>query len=86
MPGDIAYLDVNNDGVIGPADRGYIGTPFPPYNYGGSFAVEYKGFDFEIAGQGSAGHKIYTQRRTATFAVLNYEAMRLNAWTTPGIN
>src|SRR5688572_13494704 len=84
LPGDIAYLDLNGDGVIGPADRGYIGTPFPPYNYGGSIVVDYKGFDFEIAGQGSAGHKIYTQRRTATFAVLNYESMRLNAWTTPG--
>lgn len=31
-----------------------------------------------------AGHKIYTQRRTSTFAVLNYEANRLNAWTAPG--
>ena len=81
LPGDIAYADINGDGVIGPADRGYIGTPFPPYSYGGSISLEYKGFDFEIAGQGAAGHKIYTQRRTATFAVLNYESNRLNAWT-----
>src|SRR5512145_2728719 len=44
----------------------------------------YKGFDLMIEGQGVAGNKIYTQRRTATFAVLNYETNRLNAWTGPG--
>ena len=84
LPGDIAYADINGDGIIGPTDRGFLGTPFPPYSFGGSISVGYKGFDLEIDGQGAAGHKIYTQRRTATFAVLNYETMRLNAWTTPG--
>lgn len=84
LPGDIAYADVNGDGIISPADRGYIGTPFPPYSFGGSINLGYKGFDLQIEGQGAAGHSIYTQRRTSTFAVLNYEANRLGAWTTPG--
>lgn len=84
LPGDIAYADIDGDGAITPADRGYIGSPFPDYNFGANISLEYKGFDMEIQGQGSAGHKIYTQRRTATFAVLNYETMRLNAWTAPG--
>lgn len=86
LPGDIAYADINGDGLLTPADRGYIGTPFPPYSFGGSISIGYKGFDLEIEGQGSAGNKIYTQRRTATFAVLNYETNRLNAWTAPGTN
>ena len=84
LPGDVAYLDRNGDGLLTPADRGYIGTPFPPYSYGASFSLNYKGITLDIEGQGAAGHKIYTQRRTSTFAVLNYEANRLNAWTTPG--
>ncbi|HEX5653985.1 MAG TPA: SusC/RagA family TonB-linked outer membrane protein, partial [Chitinophagaceae bacterium] len=84
LPGDVAYADRNGDGVLTPADRGYIGTPFPPYSYGANISLGYKGFDFEVEGQGAAGHKIYTQRRTSTFAVLNYETNRLNAWTTPG--
>jgi hypothetical protein len=46
--------------------------------------MAYKGFDFNIEGQGMAGNKIFTQRRTANFATLNYEANRLNAWTGPG--
>lgn len=84
LPGDIAYADVNGDGIISPADRGYIGTPFPPYSFGGNFTLGYKGFDVELDVQGMAGHKIYAQRRTSTFAVLNYEVNRLNAYTTPG--
>ncbi|MGI8600645.1 MAG: SusC/RagA family TonB-linked outer membrane protein [Chitinophagaceae bacterium] len=84
LPGDISFEDVNGDGVITTADRTYLGTPFPPYNYGGSINLGYKGFDILIEGQGSAGNKIYTQRRTSNFATLNYESNRLNAWTGPG--
>lgn len=84
LPGDIAYEDVNGDGKIDGNDRTYLGTPFPLYNFGASLSVTYKGFDFLLEGQGVAGNKIYTQRRTATFAVLNYETNRLKAWTGPG--
>ncbi len=84
LPGDVAYEDVNGDGLISPADRSFLGTPFPPYSFGGSFTLDYKNFDFLIEGQGVAGNKIFTQRRTANFAVLNYESNRLNAWTAPG--
>ncbi len=83
-PGDIAYEDTNGDGVISPLDRQYLGTPFPPYSYGINLGLTFKGFDASIDGQGVAGNKIYTQRRTSNFAVLNYESNRLNAWTTPG--
>ena len=84
LPGDIRYADNNGDGIISPADRGYIGSPFPPYNFGGNFTLGYKGFDLDVDLQGMTGHKIYTQRRTSTFAVLNYEANRLNAYSTAG--
>ena len=65
-------------------DRTYLGTPFPVYNFGGSVTLGYKEFDMQIELQGVAGNKIYTQRRISNFAVLNYEANRLNAWTAPG--
>lgn len=84
LPGDVAYEDVNKDGIIDSKDRTYLGTPFPLYNFGFNLVLRYKGLDLAIEGQGVAGNKIYTQRRTATFATLNYEANRLNAWTGPG--
>lgn len=84
LPGDIAYADTNGDGRLTEADRTYLGTPFPPYNFGTSLTLNYKGFDLMLEGQGVAGNKIFIQRRTATFATLNYEANRLNAWTGAG--
>ena len=84
LPGDIAYEDVNSDGVISAADRTYLGTPFPVHNFGVNLGLGYKGFDFILEGQGVAGNKVYTQRRTLNFATLNYETNRLNAWTAPG--
>ncbi len=86
LPGDIAYEDVNGDGLLTPADRTNLGTPFPPYSFGINLSVAYKGFDFLVEGQGVAGNNIYTQRRTANFATLNYESNRLNAWTAGGTN
>lgn len=84
LPGDIAYADINGDGAITPADRTYLGSPFPKFNFGFNVSLGYKNWDLVLEGQGVAGNKIYTQRRTATFAVLNYETNRLNAWTGPG--
>ncbi len=83
-PGDISFADINGDGIINQNDRGYLGTPFPPYSFGGAINLTYKAFDFLIEGQGVAGNKIYTQRRNANFAVLNYESNRLNAWSGAG--
>jgi TonB-linked SusC/RagA family outer membrane protein len=94
-PGDIIFKDINGtddqgnltgkpDGKITPADRTYLGTPFPKYNYGGNISLGYKNFDFGLILQGVAGNKIYVQRRTATFAPVNYESNRLKAWTGPG--
>lgn len=84
LPGDIRYADIDGNDTVNTNDRTYLGTPFPPYSFGLSFNISYKGFDIMIEGQGFAGNKIYTQRRTSNFATLNYEANRLNAWTGPG--
>ncbi|WP_028786410.1 TonB-dependent receptor [Terrimonas ferruginea] len=84
LPGDIAYADTNGDGVLDDKDRTFLGTPFPRWNFGGNISLGYKNFDFMIELQGVGGNKIYTQRRTATFATLNYETNRLDAWTGAG--
>jgi len=83
-PGDISYADMNGDGIINQDDRSNIGTPFPPYSFGGAINLQFKAFDFMLEGQGVAGNKIYVQRRNVNFTVVNYESNRLNAWTGPG--
>lgn len=84
LPGDIAFEDTDGNGIINQADRVNLGSPFPNFNYGINVSFGYKSFDMLLEGQGVAGNYVYTQRRTSNFAVLNYEANRLNAYTTPG--
>ncbi len=84
LPGDIAYRDMDGDGEITPKDRINLGSPFPDYSFGMNVSLRYKDFDVILEGQGVAGNFVYTQRRTSNFAVLNYEANRLKAWSGPG--
>jgi TonB-linked SusC/RagA family outer membrane protein len=61
-PGDVKYLDLNNDGVISPGvgtpedsgDLVYLGTYTPRYTYGIDLGLSYKGFDFAVMFQGVA--------------------------------
>jgi len=54
QPGDVKYIDVNQDGVIDDYDMVPIGyTPVPEIIYGFSFGAQYKGFDFSILFQGA---------------------------------
>ena len=49
QPGDIRYVDLNNDGVINTNDRKAIGyRDIPEIYYGFGASVEYKGFDFAL--------------------------------------
>lgn len=57
-PGDLRYVDNNQDGVIDNLDRTLIGSPFPDLIFGFRFGVDYKGFDLQILGQGSLGNDI----------------------------
>ncbi|SHF55593.1 TonB-linked outer membrane protein, SusC/RagA family [Mariniphaga anaerophila] len=52
LPGDIKYIDQNNDGIINDLDKINLGDPFPHYNYSISIDLSYKQWDFTILGQG----------------------------------
>jgi len=51
-PGDVRYVDMNNDGVIDSNDRTVLGTAFPRYTFGFNYNLEYKGFDLSLFFQG----------------------------------
>lgn len=52
LPGDIKYVDQNNDGIINDADRIFLGDPAPHFNYSLSLDLRYKDWDFSLLGQG----------------------------------
>lgn len=60
-PGDVKYKDINEDGVINPSDRTFLGSAIPKFTYGFTTTLSYANFDLFILIQGSYGNKIYMQ-------------------------
>jgi TonB-linked SusC/RagA family outer membrane protein len=58
-PGDIRFVDVNNDGIVNASDRTFIGKSIPDLYYGINLSAAYKGFDLSIFLQGVAGIDLY---------------------------
>lgn len=52
LPGDVRYIDQNNDGVINDMDKVNLGDPFPHLNFSINLDLGYKRWDFSILGQG----------------------------------
>lgn len=58
-PGDIRYLDRNNDGMITIDDQGPIGNGKPTIYYGLNTGLSFKGFDVSILFQGTINRRSY---------------------------
>jgi TonB-linked SusC/RagA family outer membrane protein len=83
-PGDIKFVDWNNDGKINNDDRKFMGSYLPSLTYALGGTAEYKGFDFSLYFQGVAGVKIYNYFRQNAYlngaAGSNMFTDVLNAW------
>jgi TonB-dependent starch-binding outer membrane protein SusC len=87
--GRIKYRDLDNDGVITPADRTYIGNPHPSFTYGINLEANYKQFDLSLLFDGVQGRDIYNVFREMTdftYWNFNYGARTLDAWSPENPN
>ncbi len=57
--GDPTFKDLDNNGVIGDGDLGYIGDAIPDVTYGITLTAAWKGIDLTVFGTGTAGNQIY---------------------------
>jgi hypothetical protein len=83
-PGDLKYVDINNDGVINDLDRTYLGSPIPKFIFGLVCGFEYKNFDFSLHIEGQTGNKIYNAKEMVRPDPYNFEAHVMDRWTGPG--
>ncbi|HSC55517.1 MAG TPA: TonB-dependent receptor [Phnomibacter sp.] len=83
-PGDVKFQDTDNNGIINDEDRVYLGNSIPTLYYGLNVNLGYKGFDFSMFWQGSAGNKAYN----AVYAALmggqysNHSVDHLDFWSS----
>ncbi|RAV98930.1 SusC/RagA family TonB-linked outer membrane protein [Pseudochryseolinea flava] len=62
-PGDVRYVDADDDGQINDDDRQYAGSPWPKLQVGGQFNVSYKQFSLNLQLVGVFGNKNYNDVR-----------------------
>ncbi|WP_215239074.1 TonB-dependent receptor [Dyadobacter helix] len=90
QPGDIRYMDMNNDGKINDDDRTRIGDAVatPRIIYGISPSVQYKGFNLDILFQGAAKTNFYYAGSAAWAFSNGMGAVRetLDYWTPENPN
>lgn len=88
-PGDIRFLDTDDNGSIDDNDRVYCGSPFPDFTFSVNGNIAYKNFDLSLGFQGVIGNKIYNATRQTlelTTQGTNYLATTLDYWTPDNLN
>ena len=85
QPGDLRFVDVNNDGELNDDDRTFVGSGIPDFEYGLTFNATYKNLDFSLFFQGSQGNEIYNGTKVFLYRRQgddkNFSSDLLNAWT-----
>ncbi|TMM31505.1 TonB-dependent receptor [Polaribacter aestuariivivens] len=82
-PGDIRFVDVNEDGVINADDRTYIGDPIADVTMGLNFSFNYKRLDFNAYAFASIGNEI-VRNYERNLPLTNRPTYYLDRWTGPG--
>lgn len=60
QPGDVKYVDQNNDGIIDSQDYVPLGKPsVPEWNFGLNVGLQYKGFDLNVLFAGTANRSVF---------------------------
>lgn len=83
LPGNMKFVDQNNDGVINSSDIVPYGTNLPDLMYGFTNRFEYKNFELSILLQGQIGGDImWLGQRQMDAGILNINSLRrwINCW------
>ncbi len=84
QPGDLRYVDQNDDGVINDDDKIDLGDPNPDFSFGITFSCDWKGLDFMLVANGVMGNQIVQSYRGQSGMYSNYTDYILDRWTGPG--
>lgn len=85
QPGDLIFVDSNNDGAITDDDKVQIGNPHPKFKIGFGMNFDYKGFDFSFTANGAFGHQIAKSYRSfADSPLQNYTTEIFERWHGEG--
>jgi TonB-linked SusC/RagA family outer membrane protein len=85
QPGDVRYVDTNDDKVIDDKDRQVLGNAFPRYTFGFNYNLEWKGFDLGLMIQGVGKRDMFLRGELVEPFHSNYSYVmythQLDYWT-----
>ncbi len=83
QPGDLRFVDTNQDGVLDENDRVRIGSPIPELTLGYNLSLNYKQFDFSTYMFANIGNDIVRnfERDQPNVNMMSYN---MNRWVGPG--
>lgn len=84
QPGYVRFVDVNGDGQIDDNDRTKIGKGMPDWTFGFNLTAAWRGFDFAMMWQGTAGNDVFDATRRIDIRSSNLPSYMLDRWTGPG--
>jgi len=86
-PGDIRFVDLNDDGQINDDDRTFKGSPWPKLQTGAQFNAAYGGFNFNLQLVGVFGQTVFNDVRRILDSYVNTNFRRdISPWTTTNTN
>ncbi|WP_192821815.1 TonB-dependent receptor [Rufibacter sp. LB8] len=83
-PGDVRFVDLNNNGVIDNGDRTKLGNPTPTTVVGFNLGANFLNFDISAFLYGAFGHQVFNGTRRFDLPQANMQTRYLNRWTGEG--
>lgn len=83
-PGDVIFVDYDNNGVINDSDRTKIGKGTPDWTYGLNFQASWKDIDFSMLISGTLGNDIFDATRRLDLKYVNLSTEMLDRWHGEG--
>jgi len=86
VPGDLRFVDTNEDGQITKEDRTYLGDPIPDLIAGFNLGFSYKNIDFSSSAFASIGNDMVRDYEHRTTYLTNRGNYISDAWTSSYTN
>jgi TonB-linked SusC/RagA family outer membrane protein len=83
-PGDVRFVDFNNDGSISSDDKTKIGKGMPDWTFGFTLGGDYKNFDLNLFFQGTQGNDMFDFAQRGDIPAMNRPEWMLQRWHGEG--
>jgi TonB-linked SusC/RagA family outer membrane protein len=84
QPGDVRFVDVNNDGAISDDDRTKIGKGMPDWTFGFTLGADWNGIDVNLFFQGTLGNDVFDFSQRGDIRDMNRPTWILDRWHGEG--